>query len=710
MNELYVISCFIAFVLIFVQAFFVISRNKKVQLSRNWFLFSIAAGIATWGLWGMVVSDNQNQMLFFRYVLDLGVIFLPVFYFNFISVLIGVREKYAEHIKVIYGVAGALIVFDFFPAARHQISGLEHSFNYWPSLSPIYILFLLFLLTGFGYAFYLAFTNYNRVTGVVRNQLKYILAASGVALVGGVINFWPFMVNFFPFGNLVLALSMMVIGYALVKYPLPSFKRIVSILYIYAFITLFAYMFFHLVAFVDVGYLGGVYTKESLLVGILFSVLFSLFFLPFLKYVQETSDILFFRGRNPYKMIKDLSLKMNKTLELNTLLNRIKKEFQKTLEVSEVKMAVFASSEEGKAGKKYSTSHAKVRKNSALKGIREIKVRGSIPEKEKDVATEMEKNNAEVVVPLFFKNEIIGVILLGEKEFKEGYSQGDLEFLETIGPHLAVAIHNALLYKKVSELNDNLKKKVEEQTANIKSKNQRLQKMISTQSEFLDIAGHQLRTPVSVIKGMLNMIKENDVSSKKREEFLDSVLQNAFKLEEIIETMLTASEVDSGNFGFDLGAVKLRPVLKEVYEKEKGRAEQKNIKFNFNIPEKYLMPVLSNERYLKQVLVNLVDNAFQYTKEGGEVTIKAKPLKEKVNIEISDTGIGIPKKEKDNLFNKFSRAENAVNTYGNGSGLGLFVVKKIIDTHTKDAKVYIKESKVNKGTTFVVSLPIVKNA
>ncbi|HMB65901.1 MAG TPA: ATP-binding protein, partial [Patescibacteria group bacterium] len=94
----------------------------------------------------------------------------------------------------------------------------------------------------------------------------------------------------------------------------------------------------------------------------------------------------------------------------------------------------------------------------------------------------------------------------------------------------------------------------------------------------------------------------------------------------------------------------------------------------------------------------------------GTVTVKARPKKERVDIDIIDTGIGIPKKEINNLFDKFNRAKNAVNIYGNGSGLGLFVVKKIIDCHTKDAKVYVKESELNKGTTFTVSLPTVKES
>lgn len=308
---------------------------------------------------------------------------------------------------------------------------------------------------------------------------------------------------------------------------------------------------------------------------------------------------------------------------------------------------------------------------------------------------------------MFFREKMVGLVCLGDKFSGQGYTEEDLDFLDAISPQTAIAVHNALIYQKVEDMNRDLEKKVEEKTADIKEKNNKLKKMLATQSEFLDIAGHQLRTPVSVIKGMLSMIREGGLPKKKEKEFLDSILQNAFKLEEIIETMLTASEVDSGGFGFDLGPVQLKPLLEEVYEKQKGRAKEKGLKLKMKVPDKYLMPVLSNERYLKQVVENLIDNALQYTKEGS-VTVKVRPKKDKVDIDVIDTGIGIPKKERDDIFNKFNRAKNAINVYGNGSGLGLFVVKKIIDSHTKDAKVYVKESEMKKGTTFTVSLPKVK--
>src|SRR6056297_1003172 len=709
MEKAYIISCFITFLIVFTQALLVLGKSKRIILARSWFLVSVFVSVMIWSFWGLSTSTDLNQALFYRYILDLGLIFFPVFHFRFMVIFLRVKEKYRKHLWGVFSLAVLLTLLNFIPFFRKTLYSFPGGFEYWPGLNIIYILALSFLVGVFGYSLYLASKKYNEVSGVIQNQIRYLVPAISLGVLGGLLGFWPFLLKFAPTGNILMSLSVIIIALALLKYPLPSGKKMARIIYVYVFVSVFAYLFFHLVSFVDVGYFGGVYTNKALIVGAVFAVLFSLVLLPFLTYVQETADILFFHGKNPYKIIKDLSLKFNDTLEIKSLLKTIKKEFKDILKAEEVKLVIFDPAQERKVWGEYSSAGLNVKKDSPFVKIRQIKVWGKLKKDENRLRKQMEDDNIRVAVPLRFQESLVGLILLGGKFSNQGYTEGDLDFLEAIAPQTAVAIHNALIYQKVEDLNSNLEKKIEEKTEDIQEKTNKLKKMLANQSEFLNIAGQQLRTPVSVIKGMLSMVREDEISKKKKKEFLDSILQNAFKLEEIIETMLTASEVDSGSFGFDLGPVQLKPLLKDIRSKQKGRAKEHGVKFKMNIPEKYLMPVLSNERYLKQVIENLVDNAFQYTKEGGSVTVKVRPKKDNMEIDVMDTGIGIPKKEIDNLFGKFSRANNAVNVYGNGSGLGLFVVKKIIDAHTKDAKVYIKESEVNKGTTFTVSLPTVRD-
>ncbi len=709
MEEIYVIFCFVTFLIVFIQSFVVLVKSKHTSLARVWFLTSIFIGVLSWGLWGMITAEYYGQAVFYRYILNVGVIFSPLLYFKFMTLLLGVEKEKEGLFRIFVSVAVLLLFLGFIPFFREPLYTFDHNFNYWTDLSIIYISCFVFLMSLFTYSFYLAIKKYEEVPGIVKNQLRYILPFTALGVLGGLFSFWPLLIKYFPIGNLLWALATVAISFALLKEPLPSAKKVTRLIYVYLFISIFSYLFFHMVSFVNVGYFGGFYTNESLLAGFGLAFIFSLVLLPFLRYVQETGDVLFFQGKNPYRVIKNLSIKFNNTLSLKTLLKTINKEFKDILGSKEVTCVVFDPHDKGGVYKEPSTSAINIKKNSSLARLNEIKVLGRIKKEESSLKKQMQKHGFRVAVPLFFQRDLIGLILLGDKKYNQGYAEEDLDFLQAITPQVGVAIHNAYLYQKVEDLNKNLETKIRERTADIKEKNQKLKKMVDAQGEFLDIAGHQLRTPVSVIKGMLSMINEGEISKKKKEEFLHSVLQNSFKLEEIVETMLTASEVDSGNFGFDLEPIQPENVLRDVYERQKGRAKERGIKLKLSIPNKYILPVLSNKRYLNQALENMVDNAIKYTREGS-VTIKLTQKKERIDIDIIDKGIGIPKNEVHRLFKKFNRAKNAVDLYGNGSGLGLFVAKKIIDAHTKDASVYVKETKLGKGTTFTITLPTVRTA
>ncbi len=709
MENVFAINCLVAFVVILVQAFAVLIKGKDTPIAKIWFLGSVLVAMLSWGLWGMITSDSYSQAIFYRYILNVGVIFSPIFFFKFITILLEIDREKDRQFRIFSIVGIFLLISGFFPFFRKSLYELDHGFNFWNDLSILYILCFVFLVFLFSYSLLLALKRYKDVSGVVKNQIRYIVPFTALGLLGAITSFWPFLIDFFPFGNLLWALTTVVVAFALLKYPLPSGRKVIFTVYVYLFIAVFIFLSFHFTSFLNEGYLGGFYTNEALMVGAFLALVFSLLLLPFLRYVQETADILFFQGKNPYKVIESLSLKFNNTLRLKPLLKTINKEFQETIRAEKVGVVVFDPDDEKNVRQESSFPDLNIKRGSPITNIRKLKVLGNIKEKDKSLKAQMDKYGIKIVTPLFFKGSLLGLVLLGSKHPDQGYTEEDLDFVNAIVPQMAIAIHNAFIYEKIENLNKNLEAKIEEKTADIKEKNRRLEKMLATQSEFLDIAGHQLRTPVSVIKGMLSMVDEGKISQKKKEEFMQSILQNAFKLEEIVETMLTASEVDSGNFGFDLEPVQLKPLLRDVYEKQKGSAKEKKLKFKMDIPNKYILPVLSNRRYLKHVLEKLVNNAFQYTKKG-EVVVKVRPGKNKVDIDVSDTGIGVPKKEIPNLFEKFNRAKNATDVYGNGSGLGLFVVKKIIDAHTQDASIYVKESKLNKGTTFTLSLPTVKNS
>lgn len=699
----------LALAVIATQALIILARGYYKEAVRNWFYLSLF--VCFWLLisWRVnVIPGSLSASYYFLY--NLFILLIPVFYLRFISNFLNLkgRERFLQ--KVVYLFALLLFLVDviiwfynYIPRSLYPIVKWGH-FNYYTAT------ILIYFILGFLAAFYLIVKHCRECSGIVKRKIRYIFFASLFGVSGGILVYLPILSAYNYLGICVLILAMLVAAYALTKHPLAGFKEVVSYLYIYFFVAAFVYVFHQLAIFIGSTYLGGVLTTSSLVMGIFISVVFSLIFLSFLRFVQETSDLIFYRGRKPNKIIKDFALKINKELDFEALLKIIKKEFKNTLGAEEVKILILKPHAIAEVMEEYSSVGLKFSKKSPIFKIKELVI--SNPKKgkgkNKQIRKELQRHGFEVAVPLLLENDLRGIIFLGEKHLRGAYTEEDLDFLKITSSHASVAIHNALLCEELEECNVDLEKEVKEKMQDIEEKNERLQHLLKSQTEFLDIASHQLRTPMSVIKGMLSMMKERSLTQKKRNEFLKAITQNAFRLEEIIETILTASELDSGNFGFELGPVQLKPLLKSIQEKEKMRAEKKHIKFKTDMPRKYILPVLSNESYLKQVIETVVDNAFQYTQEGS-VTVRLVPEQQKIDIEVEDTGIGIPQKERNKIFNKFSRCRNAVDTYGNGSGLGLFVAEKIIKDHHRDARIYVKDSQPGKGTTFVISLPTVKN-
>jgi len=276
---------------------------------------------------------------------------------------------------------------------------------------------------------------------------------------------------------------------------------------------------------------------------------------------------------------------------------------------------------------------------------------------------------------------------------------------------------------ELKKLTDELEVRVDEQTHDIQKKAEHLKKLLKLRSEFLDIASHQLRTPTSVIKGIISMMMDGDLGrmpKDKQKNFIKSAFEKSLKLEQIIHDLLTASEFDSKKYQVSSKTPKinLTSVIDSVVANSQFTASRRGIKLSWLKPTGFSMSVIGEERYLEEAFSNLIDNAIKYTpskktanldnsntENFGIVKITAENDNKNIIIKIQDNGIGIPKNEITKLFQKFKRAENATEMYADGSGLGLFIVKEIIEGHNGHVTV---TSKINQGSIFSVSLPIAK--
>ncbi len=219
-------------------------------------------------------------------------------------------------------------------------------------------------------------------------------------------------------------------------------------------------------------------------------------------------------------------------------------------------------------------------------------------------------------------------------------------------------------------------------------------------TEFMNIAAHELKSPVTPIKGYLDLIISDDQSNDKIKKWAKVGLRNADRLLFLVNDILDVSRLENDTMKFDMKKIQTSEFLLDITEDMRPTIEGKNLTFNVNIPDD-LPPILGDDFRLQQVFRNLFVNAIKFTDEGS-ISFSAEKKDNKVSVLIQDTGIGIRKEDMKELFKKFFQAETGDNRKHEGTGLGLFISREILRKHKADISV---ESMLGKGTTFHIKIP-----
>lgn len=228
--------------------------------------------------------------------------------------------------------------------------------------------------------------------------------------------------------------------------------------------------------------------------------------------------------------------------------------------------------------------------------------------------------------------------------------------------------------------------------------------LLKSKTEFISVAAHQLRTPLTGAHWALESLNK-ELINQNQKELAESALKAITKLLKIVNDLLDVSKIEEGRFGYQFENVNIIEFIdEEIISNIKGLAEQLGIKIHFQRPAEPSIVVSIDPEKLNMAFSNIIDNAVRYNVQNGEIIIKIEHLKEQpyIQISIKDTGIGIPADEMNKLFSKFFRAENAVKFAAEGTGLGLCIAKNIIKRHGGEIWA---ESELNRGSTFYFTLP-----
>jgi signal transduction histidine kinase len=325
----------------------------------------------------------------------------------------------------------------------------------------------------------------------------------------------------------------------------------------------------------------------------------------------------------------------------------------------------------------------------------------------------LDKLGLKAIIPIFNRKQLKGIILLSDKKNKGTYNSQDINFWEETAHSLGWAINRMSLYKEIENLNASLQHKVDLQTQELQQKVKELQEARRKEADMIDIMGHELRTPMSVVKLNTDLLHNFTHNVEKRKEDYKKYvkrIKDAVETEiKLINTLLSSAKLEGDKIELNPEKVDIREQIKMVLHAQEDRANKKGIKLitEFNTHQPY---VFADHSRIVEVLSNLIDNAVKYTQEGS-VTIKTEDQDRYIKTSIIDTGPGMTDEDLKNLGKKFFRTGNYTQSELNddidivrpgGTGLGLYVTFNLI--RKMGGEIHV-ESEVGKGSSFIFTLP-----
>ena len=300
-----------------------------------------------------------------------------------------------------------------------------------------------------------------------------------------------------------------------------------------------------------------------------------------------------------------------------------------------------------------------------------------------------------LVYPLSAKGKTIGVMIISLSKHDSLLTEMRKRIIERVLKVVGIALDNALVYQNLKETSQKLE-----------IANQRLKELDQLKDEFVSVASHELRTPMTAIRSYVRMAlhKLGIPLSQKLERYLYRTLVSAERLISLVNDMLNVSRIESGHIEISPKAFDIVALVKDIMEEVKVKADEKSLRL-ISLEQK-IPAVFADGDKVHEILLNLLGNALKFSYPGGTVTVSFFTDGQMVDLSVKDSGCGITKEDLSKLFHKFSRLDNSytsVSTSG-GTGLGLYISKNLVEL--MHGKIWVSSEGLDKGSTFSFSLPI----
>lgn len=548
----------------------------------------------------------------------------------------------------------------------------------------------------------------------MRGQRRQQLSAVLLGLLGGILGgvFFNLVLpiygdyRFVQLGPAFSILFVIASAYAIVRHRLFDLRAAIVRVATYSLTVLTVTVLFVIIAFViSQPFL---YGTNPQIVYVIFAVLTALIFQPIKRFFDKATRVVFYKDAyDTQEVLDQLGSLMVREVEVVKLLRRSMQLLAGAIKPHSEEVVLVKDHTQTRvvalgATLKYTDELVKTIRQKHI----DLQVTDELAEHGGTLYHQLVASGVAIAMPLVTSNATVGYLLVGYKASGGAYTQQDINLVRIFADELAIAVQNALRFEEISRFNVTLKDEVDEATGQLRESNRKLHKLDEAKDEFISMASHQLRTPLTSVKGYLSMVLEGDVGNITQEQrkLLEEAYGSAQRMVYLIGDFLNVSRLQTGKFVLESAPVNLAHLVQEEVEQLQATAARREIRLEYHAPLNFPDTMLDDGK-MRQVVMNFIDNAIYYSKPNNTVMIELTATAKEITLAVHDTGIGVPVSERHHLFTKFYRATNARRVRPDGTGIGLYMAKKVIAAHGGSI---IFETKENRGSTFGFRLPLKK--
>ncbi|MCL4386993.1 ATP-binding protein [Patescibacteria group bacterium] len=711
----YAASALVNFITSIIFCLLVFLRNPRNKVNYSFSLF--AFGAAFWSLcyFFWQISQTTQEALFWSKALMAFAIFVPAFYSHFVFVFTGLTRIKKRLLVLAYLLLGSFLPFDILGNSFIREVKPLLDFKFWPIAGPIFPIFLIIWMGYVIFDTYLLYKTHKRATGIYKKQIKYVFWGLALAFLGGATNYFLwFEIPIPPVANILVSAYVTLTAIAIVRHRLLDIRLVFTRALAYLLIVSLTAALYIVIAFLTSTIFFGIQiNQKQLLVYLFLTFILALSFPQIKKDIQRLTDSIFYKSDyDSQELLKEFSTIMSTTLELEPLSLRVLDKLNQAIKITRTAFVLLGKSQEKVEYIEYEGYAEKpvFEKTDVDPFLQDKRITVFDELEEGEVKETMRKLKASVVLRLSVRDQKIGVLLLGEKSSGDIYSKKDIDVLEIVAPQLSVAIQNAREYETIKSFSKTLKEEVNKATKELRDANNKLLELDKMKDEFLSIASHELRTPMTAIKSyvwlLLNDEKEKLTGEQKTH--LEKTYDSVERLIKLVNDMLNVSRIQSGRIKVDPKLTDIEKISEDVISEMLPRASETKIKLSLK-KEAKIANVVADPDKTKEILINLIGNSLKFTPKNGSITIGLSVKNGAALVKVSDTGAGLKKEDIPKLFQKFGivgRNDFLTKQNVQGTGLGLYISKSIVEL--QGGKMWVESPGENKGSTFFFTLPLYK--